>query len=117
MANGFGLAGCCLAAALAVTCGRSNNLLLGRVEANVGGHRVVVTDCYRLEVPQPREEGAPGGQRTYRFTPCRDARVLIRGAELFVNDQPFGQLRPSDVILVDHGRVSVSRHDAEAGHR
>jgi len=110
------LASCWLAVALAVACGRSNNLLLGRVEASVGGHTVVVTDCYRLEVPRPSEEGAPGGQRTYRFTPCRDARVLIRGAELFVNGQSFGRLPPSAAILVDHGRVSVGR-DAEAGRR
>ena len=34
-------------------CSRSNNLLLGRVEAVVAGHTVVVTDCYRTRVPQP----------------------------------------------------------------
>jgi len=113
----LGLAGCCLAAAMAVACSRSNNLLLGRVEASVGGHTVVVTDCYRLEVPLPREEAAPGGQRIYRFAPCRDARLLIRGAELFVNGQSFGRLAPSASILVDHGRVSVSRRDPEPGRR
>ncbi len=34
-------------------CSRSNNLLLGRVEAVVAGHTVVVTDCYRTSVPAP----------------------------------------------------------------
>jgi hypothetical protein len=30
---------------LAPACSRSNNVLLGRVEAKVGSHAVVVTDC------------------------------------------------------------------------
>ena len=46
-------------------CSSSNNLLLGRVEAVVAGHTVVVTDCYRTSVPQPVAE-ATGAT----FTPC-----------------------------------------------
>jgi hypothetical protein len=92
----------CLIVVLLAACSRSNNLLLGRVEAAVGGHQVVVTDCYRTHVPAPRRDGA-----TYRFQPCRDADVEIRGAELWVNGRPFGLLQPADAVVVDHGVVSI----------
>jgi hypothetical protein len=88
---------------LGAGCSRQNNLLLGRVESNVGGHPVVVTDCYRTSVPPPRELE----QAVYRFTPCRDADVLIQREELIVNGQSFGKLKPSAEVLVDHGVVSV----------
>lgn len=83
-------------------CSRSNNLFLGRVEATVGTHTVVVTDCYRISVPAPQELD----EATYRFTPCKDADVLIRGEELTVNGQSYGRLKPRDGIVVDHGVVS-----------
>ena len=83
-------------------CSRSNNLLLGRVQAQVGSHTVVVTDCYRTSVPPPQKLGA-----VYRFTPCRDADVLIRGDELLVNGQSYGRLNSADAVLVDHGVVSI----------
>ena len=75
---------CCAALAMLAGCSRSNNLLLGRVEATVGTHLVVVTDCYRTSVP-PQQKFEAAGQIIYRFTPCRDADVLIRGEELTVN--------------------------------
>jgi hypothetical protein len=103
------LAAACLFLVLAAACSRSNNLLLGRVEADLGSHLVVVTDCYRLRVPAPRIEDGAGGLPGYRFQPCRDADVLIRGAELFVNARPYGPLRLRDSVLVDHGVVSI-RH-------
>ena len=84
-------------------CSRSNNLLLGRVQAQVGSHTVVVTDCYRTSVPPPQRLG----DAVYRFTPCRDADVLIRGDELLVNGQSYGRLNPTDTVLVDHGVVSI----------
>lgn len=97
--------GCLAAALLASACSRSNNLVLGRVEATVGSHRVVVTDCYRTSVPPPEKvEDA-----VYRFTPCRDADVLIRGDELVVNGQSYGHIKPDDSILVDHSVVSVNK--------
>jgi len=85
-------------------CSRSNNLLLGRVEATVAGHPVVVTDCYRTSVPaaQPEANGA-------RFTPCRDADVVIRAEQLTVNGTPYGPLAPGARVLVDHGRVSIEK--------
>jgi len=90
-------------------CSRSNNLLLGRVEATVGGHRVEVTDCYRTSVPPPQQlPDLPNGKRVYEFKPCRDAEVLMRGDELIVNGRSYGLIKPSDVITVDHGRVLVN---------
>jgi hypothetical protein len=86
-------------------CSRSNNLLLGRVQAEVGSHTVVVTDCYRTSVPPPQRLG----DAVYRFTPCRDADVLIRGDELLVNGQSYGRMNPTDAVLVDHGVVSIQR--------
>jgi hypothetical protein len=85
-------------------CTRSNNLLLGRVEATVAGHPVVVTDCYRTSVPQPAVEGDGA-----RFTPCRDADVLIRAGHLTVNGTPYGPLGPGARVIVDHGRVSIEK--------
>ncbi len=96
-------AACLLAALFASACGRSNNLLLGRVEAQVGPHRVVVTDCYRFSVPPPRQSASGG----YRFTPCADADILIGPSGLVVNGRSYGSVGPADDILVDHGKVSV----------
>jgi hypothetical protein len=86
-------------------CSKSNNLLLGRVQATVGSHTVVVTDCYRTSAPGP-ESTAAG---VYHYMPCRDADVWIRGEEVTVNGKPYGRLKPADSILVDHGVVSIGR--------
>ncbi len=89
-------------------CSSSNNLFFGRVEAQVGGHDVVVTDCYRTSVSPPLKlENTPEGQPVYRFTPCKDADVFIRGEELTVNGKPYGHLNANSTVLVDHGVVSV----------
>jgi hypothetical protein len=89
---------------LVAGCSRSNNLLLGRVEATVAGHPVVVTDCYRTSVPAPAAE--PNGAR---FTPCRDTDVLIRAGQLSVNGTSYGPLLPGARVVVDHGRVSIEK--------
>ena len=99
---------CALSMLLAAACSRTNNLLMGRIEANVGGHKVVVTDCYRTEVPAPETLAAGAdGQPSYRFTPCRDAEILITTAALMVNGKAYGRLNPNDSVLVDHGVVSI----------
>ncbi len=98
----------CAAVLLASACSRSNNLLLGRVEAAVGAHTVVVTDCYRTSVPPARQISPT----SWRFTPCRDADVMIRNEELLVNGRAYGRLHPNDGVLVDHGVVSVNRREA-----
>jgi hypothetical protein len=86
-------------------CSRQNNLLMGRVEASVGTHTVVVTDCYRTTAPPP--ERLPNGD--YHYMPCRDADVWIRAEELTVNGKSSGRLAPGDGVLVDHGVVSTNR--------
>ena len=88
-------------------CSRSNNLLLGRVEAIVAGHTVVITDCYRTSVTVPEKVGGPGEQ-SYRFRPCRDADVLIRNDELIVNGSSYGLLKQADAVTVDHGKVLIN---------
>ena len=103
------LAGFFGVSAMLVACGRSNNLLAGRVEAQVGTHMVVVTDCYRTRVPRPRKIEESGGPPTFRFTPCRDADVWIGVDSLTVNGKDYGHLGPMDAILVDHGVVSIKR--------
>ena len=85
-------------------CSRSNNLLLGRVEAVVAGHTVVVTDCYRTSVPQPITEGNGA-----TFTPCRDAVVAIRNEQLTVNGMSYGPLTRDAKVVVDHGHVSIEK--------
>ena len=87
----------------ALTCSRQNNLLLGRVEAPVGSHTVVVTDCYRTSAPGPEQVEAAA----YHYMPCRDADVWIRAEELSVNGKSYGRLKPGESVLVDHGVVSI----------
>jgi len=56
-------------------CSRSNTLVLGPVEAMVGGHTVVVTDCYRISAPQPEKlddatlASGRAGMRSCSFAP------------------------------------------------
>jgi hypothetical protein len=84
-------------------CSKSNNLLLGRVEAPVGPHPVVVTDCYRTNPPQPEKTAAD----TWHYMPCRDADIWIRAEKLTVNNRDYGPLARTDAVLVDHGVVSI----------
>ena len=93
---------------LLMGCSRSNNVLLGRVEAVVGEHLVVVTDCYRTSVTPPKQLPDSDGKHVYQFTPCRDANVLIRGDELIVNERSYGPLKQGASVLVDHGSVSIN---------
>jgi hypothetical protein len=95
-------------ALLFVGCSSSNNLLLGRVEAQVGTHDVVVTDCYRTSVPPPQQEKTEDGRTIYRYVPCRDADIEIRAEELSVNGKRYGVLKPGDSVTVDHGKVLIN---------
>ncbi len=89
-------------------CSRSNNLLLGEVQAQVGTHTVRVTDCYRTSVPPPVRLPDLNGQPAYSFTPCRDADIRVQAGELTVNGQSYGRIGETDAVLVDHGKVSVN---------
>ena len=101
------LAFCCVATLMTAACSRTNNLLFGEVQATMGTHTVVVTDCYRTSVPSAQK--TPDG---YRFMPCRDGDVVIHDETLSVNGKSYGHLNPSDSVLVDHGVVSVNRYQA-----
>ncbi|HXE65388.1 MAG TPA: hypothetical protein VN519_17725 [Bryobacteraceae bacterium] len=92
-----------------LSCSPSNNLLLGHVEATAGSHKITVTDCYRTAVPPPEKSETPAREIIYRFAPCRDAVVVISGAELIVNGKHYGPLGPNDGVLVDHSVVSIER--------
>ena len=96
------------ATALSSACSRSNNLLLGEVQAKVGSHEVRVTDCYRTSVASPQETKGPDGKVSYRFTPCRDADILIRDEQVEVNGVSYGHVNTNASILVDHGKVSIN---------
>jgi hypothetical protein len=104
---------CCIAILMSPACRRSNNLLLGTVQATAGSHRIAVTDCYRVSVDPPTEIKGPPRQSGYRYTPCRDADVLIRGDEAIVNGRSYGHINPADSILVDHGIVSIGRAETK----
>lgn len=106
--TGFGLI------VFAVACSRNNNLLLGRVEARVGSHTVVVTDCYRTSVPNPQRLPDEGGISVWRYMPCKDAEVVIRGDQLTVNGREYGKIADADGVLVDHGVVSIQHNGASA---
>jgi hypothetical protein len=109
-------AACLIGASISVSCSKSNNVLLGRVEAKVGSHPVVVTDCYRTDAPAPQkvEGNAAGGRETYHYTPCRDADILISDEQLTVNGTRYGRLRPGDSVTVDHGKVLINDHEPHA---
>ena len=94
-------------------CSRSNNLLLGEVESQVGTHTVRVTDCYRASVPPAERLPDVNGQPAYRFMPCRDADVRIQAGELTVNGQGYGRIGETDTVLVDHGKVSVNPAESD----
>ena len=80
-------------AVLLSACSESNNLLLGTVSTNLDSHRVVVTDCYRTEVPPP-EHFVESGVRAWRYAPCRDAVIEIHGDKLNVNGAILWTHRP-----------------------
>ena len=93
----------------AAGCARVSSVILGQVEADVAGHHVVVTDCYRTSPPAPERLADENGLSVHRYAPCRDAVVVLRGPELQVNGVSYGPLGEGDEVLVDHGKVSVKR--------
>lgn len=92
------VAGACLLSA----CDASNNPVLGRVEANLDGHDVVVADCYLFSIP--KIEKVDGGER---FRPCSDSDVILSGDSLYVNGSSYGDLERFDRVIVTHGKVKI----------
>lgn len=100
-----------LCALLLNMCSGANNPLMGVVQADMAGHTIVVTDCYRLDAPQAEYMPFDGsGPDTWRFAPCRDTEILIDGDQLTVNGVRYGAVAPGDEIVVDHGYVYVNGH-------
>ena len=100
----------------APSCARMGDLIQGRVEADVAGHHVVVTDCYRTSPPAPERLADENGLPVYQYAACKDAIVMLRGAELQVNVKSYGALGIGDEILVDHGQVSIKRGAGARSH-
>lgn len=86
----------------------SPNAWPGRIDAQVGGHRVVVTECYREQTPIVEQlEPTAEGEAAFRFAPCADAVIMLEGDQLTVNGIDYGSVRPGDTIVVHRGRVIV----------
>ena len=86
-------------------CSRDNNVLMGRVETDMGGHRVTVTECYKF-LGSPKLEKLGAGY--YRYAPCKGSEVVIRGDTLFVNGAQHGTLAAGDSVTVDRGKVRIN---------
>lgn len=99
------IAACALAA---WACVNPIDLVQGRVTAEVAGHHVIVTDCYRTSPPGPERLPDENGAPVYRYAPCKDAVVILRGTDLTVNGTAYGTLGDGDEIVVDHGRVLIN---------
>ena len=83
--------------------------LFGLVSTRINQHRVVVTDCHRLDAPGPEQVGsAEDGSPAYRFAPCGEAEILIVGDQLSVNGIAYGQIAPRATVVVSRGVVLVS---------
>jgi hypothetical protein len=100
---------CVRIAILAITigitaCGPTNNPLFARVEATVGRYQVVVTDCRTFSMPTVDSVDNDTAQR---FAPCKDSVVTIKGNDLYVNGEAYGQLVEGDRVVVEHGKVRV----------
>lgn len=91
-------------ATLSTGCSRDNNVLMGQVETDMGGHHVVVTNCRQFfGTPKPTKFAAT----SYRYAPCKGSVVVIQGNSLFVNGLAQGRLSPGDTVIVDQGKVKI----------
>ena len=83
-------------------CDVQNNQLLGRVEADIDRHQVVVTHCYTKQLAKviSTDDGDS-------WTPCKNAAVVIKDGTLFVNGESYGQLADGDGVLVENGKAKI----------
>ena len=112
MNRNYALVAFFIAVILCFGCSKSNNLLLGRVEADIDGHKIVVTDCYRTSVPGPQQEKSNDAQPVFRYAPCNDAEIVIHGRDLSVNGTRYASLNVGDAVAVDHGKVLINDEPA-----
>ena len=84
------------------SCDVQNNQLLGRVEADIDRHKVVVTHCYTKQLAKvlSTDDGDS-------WTPCKNAAVVIKDGMLYVNGESYGQLGDGDSVLVENGRAKI----------
>lgn len=95
---------CAAAMLLSSACSRDNNVLMGQLETDMGGHRVVVTNCRQFfGTPKPTKFAAT----SYRYAPCKGSVVVIQGDTLFVNGLAQGTLAAGDTVIVDQGKVKI----------
>ena len=86
-------------------CSRSDNVLLGRVETEINGHRIAVADCYQFfGIPEAKKLG----EGSYEYSPCKGTVVALQGDELFVNGTSYGNLAADDSVTVNHGKVLIN---------
>ena len=83
-------------------CDVQNNQLIGRVEADIDRHQVVVTHCFtkQLAKVQSTDDGDS-------WTPCKNAAVVIKDEMLYVNGESYGQLAEGDSVLIENGRAKI----------
>jgi len=83
-------------------CDVQNNQLIGRVEADIDRHQVVVTHCYTKHLAKviSTDDGDS-------WTPCKDATIVIKNEMLYVNGESYGQLGQGDAVLVENGRAKI----------
>jgi hypothetical protein len=88
--------------AVLASCDAQNNQLLGRVEADIDRHQVVVTHCYTKDLAKvvSTDDGDS-------WAPCKDAAIVIKDGTLFVNGESYGQLADGDGVLVENGRAKI----------
>ena len=73
-------------------------------EADLGSHHVVVKPGSHSSSHSSR---SGGGTDTHEFT-CGDVSVTIKNETLIVNNIGYGNLKPGEAVLVDHGKVFVA---------
>lgn len=102
----------CLVFTLFPACNSSQqNALLGKQQATIGGHTIVVTDCYRTDKAQAETVIDDKGATVYRFAPCKDANIEIRNEQLIVNGKSYGQIKAGVSVTLDHHQLLVNRDE------
>lgn len=78
-------------------------------ETNMGSHHVVVKPGSTFT---SNSSSSGGGNESYQYT-SGDVSVEIRNEKLIVNNVRYGELKPGETVLVDHGAVLVTGQKRE----
>lgn len=102
----------CLVFTLFPACNSSQqNALLGKQQATVGGHTIVVNDCYRTDKAQAEIVIDDKGATVFRFAPCKDSVIEIRNQQLTINGKSYGQIEAGASVTLDHHQLLVNRDE------